>query len=77
MEVVVVYTSNVGIRNNNKWEIAESLNAVGEANGQEREGKIGGGEEGFGGERRAAMATDSLTYLIFWRRKMMTVPYKV
>ena len=50
---------------------------MGEANGKEREGKVGRGEEGFRGERWTAMARDSLAYLIFWRWGMVIVPYKV
>ena len=46
MDVVVVDAGDVWIGDDNEWEVAEGLNSVGEADGQEREGEVGGGEEG-------------------------------
>lgn len=56
MKVVVVYTSNVRIRDNDEGKIPESMDPVSKTDRKEREGKVGGGEEGFGRERRTAMA---------------------
>lgn len=42
VEVVVVDTGDVGVGDNNVWEVAEGLETVGEADGEEREGEVGG-----------------------------------
>lgn len=44
MDVVVVDAGDVGIRNDDEGEVAESLDAMGETDGQEGEGEVCGGE---------------------------------
>lgn len=53
--VVGVDARDVGIRNDDVGEVSQGLDAVREADGEEREGEVGGGEEGFGGERGTAV----------------------
>ena len=56
VKVVAVDAGDIGIGDDDVREIAEGLDTVGEANGEEREGKVGGGEEGALGEGRAAVS---------------------
>ena len=54
MDIVIVDAGDVGVRNDNEGEVAESLDSVGEADGQEGKGEVGGGKEGgCGGGWRA------------------------
>ena len=46
VDVVVVDVGDVRVRDDDEGEVAESLNSAGEADGEEREGEIRGGEEG-------------------------------
>lgn len=46
MDVIVVDAGDVRIGDNDEGEIAESLNSVSEADGQEGEGEVCGGEDG-------------------------------
>lgn len=55
MLVVGVDARDVGIRNDDVGEVSQGLDAVREADGEQGEGKVGGGEEGFGGERGTAV----------------------
>ena len=48
------------IRDDNVREIAEGLKAVGETNGYEGEGEVGGGEEGELGEWWTAVSTKTV-----------------
>jgi hypothetical protein len=56
MDIIVVNARDVRIRNDNEGEVAKSLDAVGEADGEERERKVGRREEGVGCERRTAVS---------------------
>lgn len=56
MEVGVVDSRNVGIRDDDVGEITEGLEAVGKANREEGEREVCGGEEGVLGEGRAAVS---------------------
>ena len=56
MDVVVVDAVDVGVRDDDVGEIAEGLDAVGEADRDKREGEVGGREESFFGERGAAVS---------------------
>lgn len=47
MKVVVVYTGDVWVRNDDVWEVAQSLDTVGEAHWKEGEGEVGGGKKRF------------------------------
>lgn len=46
MDVVVVDAGDVRIRDDDEGEVAEGLDPVSEADGQEGEGEVRGGEEG-------------------------------
>jgi hypothetical protein len=46
----------MGVRYDNKWEIAESLDAVGYADWEEGEGEVGGGKQRLWRERWTAMS---------------------
>ncbi len=46
VDVVVVDAGDVRVRDDNEGEVAEGLDAVGEADRQEGEGEVCGGEEG-------------------------------
>lgn len=56
MLVVVVDARDVGVGHDDVGQVAQGLDAVGEADGQEGEGEACRGEEGFGGERGAAVS---------------------
>lgn len=56
MDVVGVDLGDVRVRDDNEGEIAQGLDAVGEACGEDGEGEVGGLEELWGRERRAAMS---------------------
>lgn len=56
MDVVVVDARDVGVRDDDVWEVAEGLDAVGEAHGEEGEGEVGRREKGIGGEGRTSMS---------------------
>ena len=55
MDVVVVDAGDVRVRDDDEGEIAEGLDSVGEADGEEGEGEVCRGEEGGCGERWSAM----------------------
>lgn len=57
VEVIVVYARDVWVGDDNVGEVAKGGEAMGEANGEEREGKVGGGEKGSLGERRTAVSS--------------------
>lgn len=46
MEVVVIYSRDVGVGDNDIREVAQGLDTAGEADREQREGEVGGGEEG-------------------------------
>lgn len=56
MQVIVVDLRDVGVRHNYEREVSKCLYAMCEAVWKEGKGEIGGGEESFYGERRAAMS---------------------
>ena len=47
MQVIVVDARDVRVRDDYERKVAQGLNAVGEADGEEGEGEVGGGEESF------------------------------
>lgn len=53
--VVGVYARDIGIGDDDVGEVAQGLDAVRKADGEEGEGEVGGSEEGFGGEGRTAV----------------------
>ena len=56
MDVVVVDAGDVRVGDDDEGEVAECLNAMGEADWEEGEGEVCGGEESRCGERRTAMS---------------------
>ena len=58
VDVVVVDAGDVRVRDDDEGEVAESLDAMGKADGEEGEGEVCGGEESGCGERRTAMSGD-------------------
>ena len=58
VDVVVVDAGDVRVRDDDEGEVAESLDAMGEADGEEREGEVCGGEENGCGEWGTAMSGD-------------------
>ena len=46
VDVVVVDAGDVRVRDDDEGEVAEGLDSVGEADGEEGEGEVCGGEEG-------------------------------
>lgn len=66
MQVIVVYFCNVWIRDYYEGEVAQSLDPVCEADGEEGECEIRRGEEGFGGERWAAMSGEVTVISAKW-----------
>lgn len=55
VQVVVVDAVDVWVRDDDVGQVAEGLDAVGEADGEEGEGEVCGGEQGLFGEGRAAI----------------------
>lgn len=56
VHIVVVDARDVGVRDYNEWQVAQSLDATGEANRQQVEGEIGRGEKGGFGQRWTTMS---------------------
>lgn len=57
MLVVVVDFGDIAVGDDNVGEVAQSLDPVGEADGEKGEGEARRREKGFGGQWRAAMST--------------------
>ena len=60
MDVVVVDAGDVRVRDDDEGEVAECLDAMGEADGEEGEGEVCGGEESRCGEWWTAMSRDCM-----------------
>ena len=58
VNVVVVDAGDVRVRDDDEGEVAECLDAMSEADGEEGEGEVCRGEEGGCGERGTAMSGD-------------------
>ena len=56
VDIVVIDAGDVRVRDDDEREVAESLDAMGEADGEEGEGEVCGGEESGCGERGTAMS---------------------
>ena len=55
MDVISVDLGDVWVRHNYEWEVAEGLNAVGEASREDGESEVGGREELLRCERWSSM----------------------
>ena len=63
MDVVVVDAGDMGVRDDDEGEIAESLDAMSEPDWEEGEGEVCGGEESRCGQRGTAMSGNCCRYV--------------
>jgi hypothetical protein len=69
VQVIAVDAGDVWIGDDDVGEIAQGLDAVGEADGEEGEGEVCGAEEGFLGEWRAAVSIIRVLAMVWKARE--------